>query len=421
MRVKCGDRPLACPGQARGLSYNRLALCVTVLMTVAPAVTLAQSLAGVWEASVIVNGLQIPFRLELAGEGPNLRGWFFNGDEKVPSTGGRFDNGSLVLSFDQYASKLEATLRDGVLEGKYGRTGRAGYVFRAKRFTPDPVTADGPIPSITGLWEIAVESPKGESAWRFIVRQSGREASAAILRVDGDTGTLSGSFRDGKFVLSHFSGARPGLLEVTPQSDGTLKLVLNGKSMTATRPAEARAKGLPEPTDFSRHTRVKDPQEPFRFRFPDLGGRVVSESDARFRGKVVLVNITGSWCPNCHDEAPFLAELYRKYRDRGLEIVALSFEEAEQLQDPTRLRAFLKQYGIEYTVLLAGEPGEAKEKLPQAVNWNSWPTTFFLGRDGRVRQVHAGFPSRASGEFYAEAKKEFTTLIERLLAERYRN
>ncbi len=386
-------------------------------MTLAPAAAMAPSLAGVWEASVIVNGLEIPFRLELAGEGPNLRGWFFNGDEKVPSTSGRFENGSLVLSFDQYASQLKATLRDGRLEGRYDRSGRAGYPFRAQRFTPDPVTADTPIPAITGLWEIAVASPKGESAWRFIVRQSGAAAAAAILRVDGDTGTLSGSFRDGKFVLSHFSGGRPALLEVTPASDGTLQLVLNGKSLTATRPAEARAKGLPPPADSSRHTGVKDPQEPFRFRFPDLGGRLVAESDARFRGKVVLVNITGSWCPNCHDEAPFLAELYRKYRDRGLEIVALSFEEAEQLQDPTRLRAFLRQYGIDYTVLLAGEPAEAKDKLPQAVNWNAWPTTFFLGRDGRVRKVHAGFPSRASGEFYREAKEEFTTLIERLLVE----
>ena len=71
---------------------------------------------------------------------------------------------------------------------------------------------------------------------------------------------------------------------------------------------------------------------------------------------MVLVNITGSWCPNCHDEAPFLAELYRKYRSQGLEVVALSFEEGDQLTNPTRLRAFMKEYGIDYTVLLGGSP-----------------------------------------------------------------
>ncbi len=125
----------------------------------------------------------------------------------------------------------------------------------------------------------------------------------------------------------------------------------------------------------------------------------------------------GSWCPNCHDEAPFLEELYRTYRGQGLEIVALSFEEPEQLKDPTRLRAFIQRYGIDYTVLLGGEPAELKDKLPQAVNLNSWPTTFFLGRDGRVRSVHAGFAARASGEFHDSLRKEVTTTVERLLGE----
>ncbi len=394
----------------------RLAFCLTAWLVAAPALTLAQSLTGLWDAKVIVNGTEVPFRMEFAGEGASVKGWFFNGEDKVTSTSGRFVNGGLVLNFDQFASKLEATLKDGVLEGKYAGGRRGGWSFQAKRFTASPAR-DGIVPGIAGVWVIANESPKGEHAWRFIVRQSGPEVSAAILRVDGDTGTLTGAYQGDKFVLSHFSGARPNRLEVTPMLDDTLQLSLNGKSMTATRESEARAKGLAEPTDPTKHTGVKDPREPFHFRFPDLSGRVVSESDPRFQGKVVLINITGSWCPNCHDEAPFLAELYRKYRDRGLEIVALSFEEAEQLKDPTRLRAFMKEYGIEYTVLVAGEPAEAPEKLPQAVNWNAWPTTFFVGRDGRVRSVHAGFPSRGSGEFYTQAKEEFTALVERLLAE----
>ena len=105
-----------------------------------------------------------------------------------------------------------------------------------------------------------------------------------------------------------------------------------------------------------------------------------------------LVSISGSWCPNCHDEAPFLGELTRNTSAQGLEIVSLSFEEAEQLKNPVRLRAFIKSYGIDYTVLVPGEPKELADKLPQGVNLNSFPTTFFLGRDGRVRSVHAGFP-----------------------------
>src|SRR5439155_27130069 len=118
---------------------------------------------------------------------------------------------------------------------------------------------------------------------------------------------------------------------------------------------------------------------PFGFNFPDLSGRVVRQADPRFAGKVIVVNVTGSWCPNCHDEAPFLVELYRRYRSLGLEVVALSFEEADQLRNPTRLKAFLTQYGIEYTVLLAGLPEELSAKIPQAVNLNAFPTTFSPG------------------------------------------
>jgi thiol-disulfide isomerase/thioredoxin len=268
------------------------------------------------------------------------------------------------------------------------------------------------------MWEIPLPnaSSKSEKAWQLIVKQSGADVNAAILRVDGDTGTLSGSFKDGKFVVSHFSGMRPALLEITPDGGG-LKLSLDGKPYSAIRPAEARAKGLPGPSDPTKHTGVKNAAEPFHFKFPDLSGRMVSESDARFRGKVVLVDVMGSWCPNCHDETPLLVDLYKKYRAQGLEIVALSFEEAEQLPDAGRLRAFVKKYGIEYTVLLCGETGEAKEKLAQAENWDAWPTTFFLGRDGRVRSVHAGFASRASGELHEKDKADFTAQVERLLAE----
>jgi thiol-disulfide isomerase/thioredoxin len=397
---------------------NVIAAVLIAAVVGVPSSAAAQSLAGLWDATVVVNKNEIPFRFEIAGSGAAIKGSFFNGDEKVTSTSGTLENGALTLNFDEYGSKVIATVKDGVLDGEYNRGTRgAPYPFHAKRFAPVPV-GDTDIPSIAGLWNIQVKSSKGEAAWQLIVRQSGAEASAAILRVDGDTGTLTGSYRDGKFVLSHFSGARPLLLELTPSTDGTLSVVQNHENpLVAVRMEQARAKGLPEPSDPSRFTSVKDPTEPFRFSFPDLTGRIVSNTDPRFRGKVVVVSISGSWCPNCHDEAPFLGELYRKYRAQGLEIVSLSFEEAEQLKNPVRLRAFIKKYGIEYTVLIPGEPKELTDKLPQGVNLSSFPTTFFLGRDGRVRSVHAGFPGAASGEFHKQAKAESVATVERLLSE----
>ncbi len=390
-----------------------------VLLLSVPSRAAAQALTGLWDATVVVNGIEVPFRMEFAGAGSSVKGSFFNGDEKITSTSGSFANNRLTLSFDEYGTTLKAAMKDGALEGEYDRGTRgAPYPFKAKRFTPTAADATD-VPAINGLWNVQVKSSKGESAWQLIVRQSGAAVSAAILRVDGDTGELTGSWTNGKFVLSHFSGARPLRLELTPQADGTLAVVQNKDNpLTAIRADEAKAKGLPQPTDPSRFTSMKDPSGPMRFAFPDLNGKMVSITDDKFRGKVVIVNIGGSWCPNCHDEVPFLVDLYKKYRPQGLEIVLLSFEEAAQLQNPTRVRAFLKRYGVDYTVLLPGEPKELADKLPQAANLNSFPTSFFLGRDGRVRSVHAGFAGKASGKFHDEAVHEITALVERLLAER---
>ncbi len=377
------------------------------------------SLAGRWDAQVVVNELEIPFPFEIAGEGSTLEGSFFNGELKITSTSSRLENGTLTLRFEQYGSQIEATYKDGVLEGQYVRGSRTPNPFRATRADTTPI-ATGAAPSIDGVWRIPTTSRKGENAWRFIVRQDGAEVEGAILRVDGDTGNLTGSYRDGTFVMSHFSGSRPLLLEVTLNDDGSLTLLRNRDSdstLTAVREGSAAAKTIAEPTDPNAHTSVKDPSEPLRFAFPDLDGNLVTNEDARFVGKVVLVSIGGSWCPNCHDEAPFLSKLYEDWKDRGLEIVGLSFERGAQLENPTGLRAFIERYELGYTFLLAGEPGELNEKMPQGVNLNTFPTTFFVGRDGLVRGVHAGFPSPGSGTFYTDTINEVTAEVERLLAE----
>jgi peroxiredoxin len=252
----------------------------------------------------------------------------------------------------------------------------------------------------------------------MVVRQTGAQASAAIMRIDGDTGALTGSYRDGTFRLSHFAGVGPETLDITPTGDGALNLLRGGKTrLIAVRATDPRAREIADLADPRLHTSVRDPSEKFRFSFPALDGTVISDDDPRFRGKVVVVSVTGTWCPNCHDEAPFLAELYRTHRARGLEIVALAFEEPAQLADLTRVRAFIEQYGITYTFLLAGTPEEAPAKIPQAVNLSTFPATFVLGRNGRVRIVHAGYASKATGDFYQREQKAFVDEVERLLAE----
>ena len=387
-------------------------------LTTTLAALASQPPTGLWDASVNVNGVEIPFRFEISAASPTkATGAFFNGDERLPSTSGRFSKNALILEFPLYAARLDATLDNGEWTGTYKRGSIAPYPFHAKRYQAVP-EASGKVPDISGLWDIQANSSKGETAWRLIVRQSGVSVSAAVLRVDGDTGELNGSFRDGKFILSHFSGARPSVFAITHLPDDTLEVVQNNQAKyVALRSSVARAKGLPEPADPSRWTSVKDPTDPLHFSARDLQGNIVTETDARFRGKVVLVNVTGSWCPNCHDEAPFLVELYRKYRGLGLEIVALSFEEEDQLRDLRRLKAFVQNYGLHYTVLVAGDPANVAEVLPQAVNLNTFPATFFIGRDGLVRGSHAGYAGKATGEAHDRLKAEITATLERLLAE----
>jgi thiol-disulfide isomerase/thioredoxin len=386
----------------------------------------ADSLGGRWDATLRLKDIVIPFRLDISGEGASLTGTLFNGDERQTTTSARIENGVIVLNFEHYLTKITAAPAGGELEGKVeGRFLKDQYItalpFHAKHYVAKKRPAED-VPSIAGLWEIEYNSPKSEKAWRFIVKQSGPDVSASILRVDGDTGALVGSFEDGKFVLSHFDGSRPLVAEVTPAQDGTLRLRLKGAYtpsdiLIAYRPQDARAKGLPEPANFVTNTTVRDPNERFSFKFPDVNGKMVSSDDPQFKNKVVLVIVTGTWCPNCHDEAQYLVQLYPKYHDKGLEIVALDFEEPEQQGELRRERAFVKKYGVPYAYLIAGAPAELSEKVPQAVNLDTWPATIFVGRDGRVKLIHAGFAAPASGEFNNQLKDEFTSTIERLLSD----
>lgn len=403
-------------------TFYRVLLLLLFVSTAA-----AQSLTGRWEGTAKVSDtLTVPVHLELSGSGDRVEGTFFNGTQRSPSTEGHISGASVILKYAQFNLTFQGILKDGVLTGTYSNNaGTFSYPLELRPYVK-PTVSPANVPDISGVWIIPTESEKGEHAFRLIVKQTGPDVAATILRVDGDTGTLAGTFSNGKFVLSHFGDVRVSVLEVKPAPDGSLDLTLLGThthagqegqaaKLTAFRSTGAKAQILPQPDDFSAHTSVRDPRQPLRFSFPDLNGKVISNTDTQFKNKVVLVNITGSWCPNCHDEAPYLAELYRKYHARGLEIVALDFEEPEQLQSLQRLHAFIKKYGIEYTYLIAGSQPELHEKLPQAVNLNAWPTTFFVGRDGLVHAVETGFPSPGSLEFDHDAKQRYVENIEKLL------
>jgi thiol-disulfide isomerase/thioredoxin len=387
--------------------------------------TPVQTTSGLWDAVIVSNNAEVPFRFEIVQNERHVEGFFFEGDRKVGSTSGSFENGTLRLDYDFLNTTLEATLEGDQLRGTY-RNKRANarpQEFRARRFAPVPMTT-GEVPRVEGNWAMyrtADDKSKLDVSWRLYLRQSGPEVSGAILRTSGDTGTLVGHWRDGRLVMSHFAGERPLLFEAQLNADGTLSVTLDRTSTyLAARTNEARAKGIPEPPDLSRFTSVTDPTERFHFYGPDLDGKMVRDTDAIFQGRVVVLAIGGTWCPNCHDEAPFLVELYKEYHAKGLEIVGLFFEnDATLAVARPRILAFIKRHGVEFPILVPGtnQENEIAQKLPQLVNFAVYPTTIFLGRDGRVRRVHAGFASAATGEEHVQLKREERDLIERLLQE----
>ena len=397
--------------------------------------------------------MTIPFRLDLKGQGSSLVATLYNGEDREFSTSATIRDGKVELNFDHYLTSIIATVKDGELDGNIvnrrggpaaeetpapparngGRQTAAAYAaepaapraagtpFHARRYVALSAAAAASVPNIDGVWEIPHESNKGEKAWRLIVKQQGADVTTTILRVDGDTGALTGAWQNDQFVASHFDGARPGLIEITPQADGSLSVNLNAGQrtgvLTAYRPEVARAKGLPEPANYQTHTTVRDPNEVLTYSFPDTHGKLLSNEDAQFKGKVVLAVVTGTWCPNCHDEAQYLVELYAKYHAQGLEIIALDFEEPEQQNTLQRVNAFIKQYKVPYPYLIAGAPSEMWDKVPQAVNLNTWPATLFIGKDGKVKATHSGFAGPASGLYHTQLREEFTSTIERLLKE----
>src|SRR6202158_3624170 len=116
-----------------------------------------QAIAGQWDATIQINGVETPFPLEISGSGTNVTASFFNGDDRYASTQGRFENGKLVLNWDYYAATLEATLKDGVLEGQYAGTRRmkGPFAIRATRAAAaKPPAVSATVPNIDGLWEI---------------------------------------------------------------------------------------------------------------------------------------------------------------------------------------------------------------------------------------------------------------------------
>jgi thiol-disulfide isomerase/thioredoxin len=324
----------------------------------------------------------------------------------------------VLLEIADYDATIQARLSGDSLTGAYRNVGNRGprvIPFRATRGRWPVMHAPA---WLVGRWDATFFSDFGSSPRVFELRDGPQGLEGTMISNTGDYGHFAGRIESDSFALAHFDGAFVYLLTGARHGD-TLRGVFHAGLRTQTPWIAVRSTGaslLKTPTEIT----TADTSGPFRFAFPDLDGRIVTERDPRFRGKVVLVDIFGSWCPTCHDAAPELVRLYRKYRDRGLEIVGLAYEvTGDTAIDARQVRRYGRKFGISFPLLLAGvnDTEAAAATLPQLRGFTSFPTTVFLGRDGRVRRVHAGFYGPAMGAQHERMIREFEAEVERLLAE----
>jgi len=265
---------------------------------------------------------------------------------------------------------------------------------------------------------------EGEKASRLLgtFRQDAGRATGTLLGPTGDFGPMHGTWDGQALVLTVFDGVFIYRLEGSAGETGVLSGTFRSRSGTPTPwkarrlDAAAAASWLPSGGSI---VRAKDPDARVAFSYPVAPGKAVTLDDPGFRDRPVVVSILGTWCPNCHDEAPVLEELHRKYGARGLAVVALAYEYTEDAERSFRqIARYRERHGATYPILFAGTTKTAASTSPISLldGWKGYPTTLFLDRNHRIVKAHSGFDGPSTGARFAAQRKELEEAVKGLLA-----
>ena len=388
-----------------------------------------------YDAWLECPGGRLRFGLELSDD-PRPQAFLINGLERIaiPVVEARGAD-AWLLSMPHYDSTLLVRRRGSGLEGEWTKVRGPGLetrmVFGAElAATAQARDASGPEPAapeasggassepVLGRWSVAFADSEAPAVGVFDAGPSGAVLGTFLTEL-GDYRFLAGDFDGQQLELSCFDGAHAFLFRASLEPDGTLSGDFWSRdtwheTWTAQRDEEAQ---VANPFELSAWTGAVPLAD---LAFPDLDGRLRSLDDEAFAGRVRLIQLFGSWCPNCHDEAPYLVELDRRYRARGLSILGLAFELTGDLERDTRqVQRFKERYGVEYPILVAGiaDKQDASKRFPLLDRVRAYPTTIFLDSAGVVRQVHTGFSGPATGPEHELLRASFESLIEELLTE----
>ncbi|MGI4760413.1 MAG: TlpA family protein disulfide reductase [Janthinobacterium lividum] len=244
--------------------------------------------------------------------------------------------------------------------------------------------------------------------------------AGTFLTTTGDYRYLSGHNVGDRLEMATFDGSHAFLFTATKQANGTLKGDFysgKGGHETWTATLDPTAK-LP---DADTLTYLRKGESRLNFKFPSLvKGSSISPTDAKYKGKVVVLQVLGSWCPNCMDESKFLAPWYEQNKVRGVEVIGLGYERmADYDQAAARLRQMKERLAIGYDVAVAGVANKdsVAKSMPQLAKFLAFPTTIFLDKKGVVRSIHTGYSGPGTGKYYEEEKAHFNRTVDKLLKE----
>lgn len=385
---------------------------------------------GPWRGVLSSPGGELPFLMEIApGEGnPGEFALIVaNGEERIPLAG-RLEGRKVSIPFPHYDAEITATLDEDarILSGLWSKAlrtgGRSTLPFEAehgpaRRFEPRSDASEGGAEAFAGRWRVLFEDADTPAVGVFEAREDGR-VGGTILTATGDYRFLEGRADGRELRLSTFDGAHAFLFSARLMDDGSLAGDFWSRdvyhvSWTALRDDEASL-----PDGFSM-TAWDDAVGLEDLRFRTLEGDEVSLADPAFAGRARIIEVFGSWCPNCNDSIQAMVDLHRRYRDQGLSIVGLAFEYSESHEDNARqVQRFVERYDVEFPVLVAGkvDRDRSHEMLPLLERIKAYPTTIFIDAEGHVRAVHTGFAGPATGPVHDELLSEFERLVQELLS-----
>jgi peroxiredoxin len=378
---------------------------------------------GTWRGVLKLAAGELPFNFELKDTAGHQQLTILNAKERFKVTDVNIEGDSVFIHMPLFDSEFRLKQEQGTaLTGRFIKhlgdrdaitpfTAQQGIKWRFFQ-APEKATYN-----VSGRWLAVFGEGTDRDTTVGEFKQNGSIVTGTFLTTTGDYRYLEGTVSGNKLYLSCFDGGHAFLFTANIKDEQTLTNGLFGTTpWTAVKNANAK---LPDAYSL---TVLKQGYKKISFSFPDLDGKKVSLDDARFKNKVVILQVMGSWCPNCMDETAYLVNYYKKYHAKGVEVAGLAYERTADFERSKKAVLQEKQhFNIPYPLLLTGYTNNKKEtakSLPMLNNFLAFPTTIIIDKKGDVRKIYTGFSGPGTGKYYTDFVNEFERLTENLLAEK---